>query len=54
LLAVAAAREKLLDEPDATGVLADLELRLREIDDQAFLGGEYWALIVEQIRDEQF
>jgi hypothetical protein len=54
LLAVGAARDKLLDEPDAAGVVAELEVRLREIDDQAFDGGEYWALIVEQIRDQQF
>ena len=55
LLTVGAARDKLLDKPDADdNVIADLEARLAQIDRQAFTAGEYWALIVEEIRNEQF
>lgn len=54
LLTVGTVRDKLLDDPAADDLVADLEVRLREIDGQAFAAGEYWELIVEQIRDEQF
>lgn len=54
LLAVGAARDKGRDEPvtNADVLIADLEARLVQIDRQAYIRGQYWKLIVEQIRDE--
>jgi SUKH-4 immunity protein of toxin-antitoxin system len=59
LLTVGAARDKFRDEPDAdddviADVIADLEARLVQIDRQAYTAGDYWKLIVEEIRNEQF
>jgi hypothetical protein len=47
-------RDHLIDYPDDEESIVECDIALRNVDEAAYAQGEYWSLIMEQIRDEQF
>ena len=47
-------RDHLLECPDDEESIVECDIAVRNIDESAYAQGEYWSLIMEQIRDEQF
>jgi SUKH-4 immunity protein len=47
-------RDHLIDHPDDEDAISACETELRSVDEHAFRAEEYWSLVIEQIRREQF